>query len=273
MNIAKSIFGLIGTAILGLLATYITIPEWVLMNLERHFLQTVWGFLISAALGGAAVFIVYSTYISWKLGRKPCKAFDDLKGIDGLDDCESLADMAERIMKRAGGADEIASLKEDRISLQKQLSTANDYWKSQIARTRADVSAKNAELEREKTVHAGEIAAKDAEIASLKSDKQPKYKIPSTDLVMQMSPVVASRVYRAYRRGAYIPLNEIEPCAINSIGGRDGLFEYRVLVNPFGQRLEAKEYGLSRKWMAFLDEPAHLAQLKTVAAGWLSPEE
>lgn len=221
MNIAKTIFGLIGTAILGLLATYITIPEWVLMNLERHFLQTVWGFLISAALGGAAVFIVFSTYVSRRLGSRPCKAFDDLKRIDGLGDCESLADMVERIKKLV----------------------------------------------------AKEPSGDAAEIASLKSDKQPKYKIPSTDLVVQMSPVVASRVYRAYKSGAHIPLNEIEPCAINSIGGRDGLFEYRTLVNPLGQRLEAKGYGLSRKWMAFLDEPAHLAQLKTVAAGWLSPEE
>lgn len=146
----------------------------------------------------------------------------------------------------------------------------------------ADRDARIAEFEKSptqkdvddlKSASADELVVRDAEIAGLKSDKQPKYKIPSTDLIVQMSPVVASRVYKAYKRGAYIPLNEIEPCAINSIGGRDGLFEYRTLVNPFGQRLEAKEYGLSRKWRAFLDEPAHLAQLKTVAAGWLSPEE
>lgn len=109
MRIAKALFGLIGTAILGLLATYIMIPEWVLVNLEQHLWQTIGGFLISAAFGGAVVFIVYATYMGWKLGSKPCKAFDDLRGIDGLGGCESLADMVEPVKQIAALRNELAA--------------------------------------------------------------------------------------------------------------------------------------------------------------------
>lgn len=129
MRIARALLSLIGTAILGLLATYIMIPEWVLMNLEQNPWQTVGGFLISATFGGAAVFIVYATYINWKLGSKPCKAFEDLRDINGLVECRSLADMVEPIRKLAD-KDELNEL---RIQL----------------------------------------AAKDAEIAALKSAKMP----------------------------------------------------------------------------------------------------
>ena len=105
------------------------------------------------------------------------------------------------------------------------------------------------------------------------AEPAPRYAEPSVELILQMSPVVASRVYRAYKRGEYIPLSEIEPVAINSIGGRDGLFEYKRFVNPFGQPLEAELYGLSAKWMAFLKDPAKLDQLRAISGGWLSQEE
>lgn len=110
MRIAKAILGLIGTAILGLLATYIMIPEWVLMNLEQHPWQTIGGFLISAALGGAVVFIAYATYMGWRLGDRPCKAFDDLRGIDALRECKSLADMVEPVRKLVAKDAKIAEL-------------------------------------------------------------------------------------------------------------------------------------------------------------------
>lgn len=99
MSIAKALLGLIGTAILGLLATYIMIPEWVLVNLEQHPWQTVCGFVISAVFGGAVVFIAYATLMSIKLGSNPCKAFDDLKRIDELKACKSLSDAAEQVGK------------------------------------------------------------------------------------------------------------------------------------------------------------------------------
>ncbi len=107
----------------------------------------------------------------------------------------------------------------------------------------------------------------------LEDEGKPKYETPSVELMLDMSPVVASRVYQAYKKGEYIPISEIEPCAINSIGSKDDLFEFKQFVNPFGQPLEAKEYGLTRAWIAFLDDQTHLKQLKTIAGGWLTSEE
>lgn len=120
------------------------------------------------------------------------------------------------------------------------------------------------------------IASKDSEIANLKDEiekakgnEDPEYKTPSVDLVMKMSPVVAARVCEAYRKGKYIPISDIEPVAIKSIGRNDLLFELRYMVNPFGQPLEPKEYGLADAWMAFLDDPVHLKQMETMAGGFL----
>lgn len=109
MRVARALLGLIGTAILGLLATYIMIPEWVLMNLEQHLWQTIGGFLISAALGGAVVFIAHATYMGWRLGDKPCKAFDNLRSIDGLSECETLADVVKPVKKLSAKVDELES--------------------------------------------------------------------------------------------------------------------------------------------------------------------
>lgn len=67
---------------------------------------------------------------------------------------------------------DIERLSKEKLAVQEQLARANDYWKSQIARAQADVSAKNAELEREKSVHERELAAKEAEIAELKNMKR-----------------------------------------------------------------------------------------------------
>ena len=132
MSIAKALFGLIGSALVGLLLTSIAIPEWTMMNLEQHFWQTVWGFLISAAFGGAVVFVAYATYIDWRLGSGVCKAFDKLRSIAGLEGCTSLADMVEPIKERP---------------------------------TQKDVD----DLVR---AHAEEVAAKDAVIAKLEADME-----------------------------------------------------------------------------------------------------
>lgn len=99
------------------------------------------------------------------------------------------------------------------------------------------------------------------------------YETPSVDLILQMSPFLASRVYQAYKKGEYIPLSEIERAAIDSIGGKDGLFEYKRFANPLGQILEVEYYGLSKPWIAFLDDPIHLKQLRSIAGTWLKPEE
>lgn len=115
MRIAKAIFGLIGSALLGLLVTFAAIPEWTLTNLERNFWQTVGGFLISAAFGGAVVFIAYSTYVSWRLGSRPYKAFDDLRRIDGLGECESLADMVKPIKSLVSSKGEL-NARDERIA-------------------------------------------------------------------------------------------------------------------------------------------------------------
>lgn len=111
MSIAKALFGLIGTAIIGLFVTSVAIPEWTLMNLELHFWQTVWGFLISAAFGGAAVFIIHSAYIGWRLGDNPCGAFDELKGIEQLQGCKSLSDMIDPVKALSANEALIAELK------------------------------------------------------------------------------------------------------------------------------------------------------------------
>lgn len=132
MSIAKALFGLIGSALVGLLLTSIAIPEWTMMNLEQHFWQTVWGFLISAAFGGAVVFVAYATYMDWRLGSGACKAFGKLRSIAGLEGCTSLADMVEPITERP---------------------------------TQKDVD----DLVR---AHAEEIAAKDAVIAKLETDME-----------------------------------------------------------------------------------------------------
>lgn len=131
MRIARALLSLIGSAIVGLLITFAAIPEWTLMNLEQHFWQTIGGFLISAAFGGAVVFIVYAAYMGWKLGSKPCKAFDDLRGIDGLGGCESLADMVEPVKQLAAlrneltasyaATEKLAAFKEDAIPKLSQL--------------------------------------------------------------------------------------------------------------------------------------------------------
>ena len=133
------------------------------------------------------------------------------------------------------------------------------------------IAKEKADLERR--ISDAESRAATTEAAKEVAEPAPRYAEPSVELILQMSPVVASRVYRAYKRGEYIPLSEIEPVAINSIGGRDGLFEYKRFVNPFGQPLEAELYGLSAKWMAFLKDPAKLDQLRAISGGWLSQEE
>lgn len=120
MSIAKAITGTIGAAILGLLATYVMIPEWVLMNLERHLWQTIGGFMISAAFGGAAVFIAYATLVSIKLGSRPRKALDDLRSIDGLGECKTLADMVEPVKRLASMRDGIAARDAEIAALEKR---------------------------------------------------------------------------------------------------------------------------------------------------------
>lgn len=97
MSIAKAVAWTIGSALLGLLVTALAIPEWALDNLAHHAFQTIVGFLISAAFGGAVVFIAYATYITWRLGDRPIKAFKSLKKMAFLEDCKSLESMAETI--------------------------------------------------------------------------------------------------------------------------------------------------------------------------------
>lgn len=162
MSIAKALFGLIGSALIGLLLTSIAIPEWTMMNLEQHFWQTVWGFLISAAFGGAVVFVAYATYMDWRLGSGACKAFGKLRSIAGLEGCTSLGDMVEPIKKRPTQDDV-------------------DELKREHARAIADRDAMISELEKRPTrkdvddmkrAHAEEIAAKDAVIAKLETDME-----------------------------------------------------------------------------------------------------
>ena len=44
----------------------------------------------------------------------------------------------------------------------------------------------------------------------LEDEGKPKYETPNIELMLDMSPVVASRVYQAYKKGEYIPISEIE---------------------------------------------------------------
>lgn len=120
MRIARALFSLIGSAIVGLLITFAAIPEWTLMNLDQHLWQTIGGFLISAAFGGAVAFIVYAAYMGWKLGSKPCKAFDDLRGIGGLGDCKSLSDMVGPVRRLASLRGEIAARDAEIAALEKR---------------------------------------------------------------------------------------------------------------------------------------------------------
>lgn len=147
---------------------------------------------------------------------------------------------------------EIERLSEENLSLQKQLDTQ---------KVPGAVTALQA------------MAGAASRATDRSEAEEPKYKTPSAELVLQMSPVVASRVYRAYEKGEHIPLSEIEPAAINSIGSKDGLFEFKQFVNPFGQPLEAKEYGLTRAWIAFLDDQTHLRQLRTIAGECTDSDE
>ncbi len=97
MRLAKAIFGTVGSAAIGLFLASLAMPEWVEMNLDQYFWQTIGGFIISAAFGGSVVFIAYATYIAWRLGDKPVKAFKRLKGIAALSKCESLSDVAMKV--------------------------------------------------------------------------------------------------------------------------------------------------------------------------------
>lgn len=126
MRIAKAIFGLIGTAILGLLVTYIMIPDWTMTNLRDYFWQTVGGFLISAVFGGALVFIAYATYITWRLGDKPVKAFKSLKRVASLEGCESLDSMVEPIKELDEASRQIDEKDQEIDFLKKQIEAADN---------------------------------------------------------------------------------------------------------------------------------------------------
>lgn len=240
MKIAKTIFGLIGTAILGLLATYITIPEWVLMNLERHFLQTVWGFLISAALGGAAVFIVFSTYVSWRLGSRPCKAFDDLKRIDGLGDCESLADMVERIKKLVKDHEKaIAELKS-------RISDLEDSSRKALEQVRTP---------------SGKLCANLAAVRTLPME-------------------TIQAMLDAFDRGGSTDLGRHEECVRRSIANKDGIFRLGTMWFNGAPGDPDGTYLLTNEWKSFMDDTKVLAAMRDLARPsgpvWqtlLSPEE
>ena len=135
MRIAKALFGLIGSAIVGLFVAFAAIPDWTMMNLNLHFWQTVGGFLISAAFGGAAVFIAYAAYMGWKLGDNPVKAFDELRKVEGFDKCESLAEMVKPAQSIMEKRDEL-SAKDARIAELEKRPTEDE------------LDAKNAEIAR-----------------------------------------------------------------------------------------------------------------------------
>lgn len=97
-----------------------------------------------------------------------------------------------------------------------------------------------------------------------------KYETPSIELVMGMRPYVAASVRKAYDRGECIPIKEIDQAAIDSIGSKDGLFEYKRFVGPFGHPLPPEKYGLTKEWRAFLDDPTNRKQLETIAGSFLS---
>lgn len=99
MSIAKAIIGTVGAALVGILAAWIALPDWLLQNLSMSPVQTVVGFFASAFFGGAVVFAAYSAYVIYSLGEKPVKAFQSLKKVKSLSGCRSLSDAAEQVEK------------------------------------------------------------------------------------------------------------------------------------------------------------------------------
>lgn len=92
MTIARAIIGTIGAAIVGLIATRLAIAGWVDSNLATYPVQTICGFVISAAFGGSVVYVFHAAHISRKLGPSPVRNFESLKNSALFSKCATLED-------------------------------------------------------------------------------------------------------------------------------------------------------------------------------------
>ena len=73
-SVAKAIVGTVGSGLLGVLLSVVAIRDWAVECLRSRPAEFIFGFLVSAAFGGAFTFFVYGAYARKKFDSLPKRA-------------------------------------------------------------------------------------------------------------------------------------------------------------------------------------------------------
>lgn len=260
------------------------VTDWIVDNARDNL-----GALIAFGIGGVLTGVVLASLFWRHVVKRALKAKDaavakrissELADTDGFEQVDSLDALVEKARGLSSLQNENTRLMEDNLSLQKQLAQVNDYWKSQIARTQADVSAKNAELEREKSIHERELAAKEAEIAELKTSEANHWRedqiepdqtrTPSGKLCTNMAAVktlpteTIEAMLDAFDNGGGMRFEGHERAVRESVKRGDGIFVIGRMYFMGYQGEENGTFSLTKEWRDFMDDHKVIAEIREI---------
>ena len=267
---SKPLLAGIGGYMLSVVVIALNVTDWVVASARDNP-----GALIAFGVGGALTGAVLASLFWRHVMRKALKAKDsaakkritsELAGTGGFEQVDSLDSLVEKARELSSLQNKNARLMEDNLSLQKQLAQANDYWKSQIARAQADVSAKNAELEREKSLHERERAAKEAEIAELESKLRHPVPVSMDALFAQPWQVRRAVLDAADKGWTDLPLGKAPSAVLSSMLSVEGIFRRRATLFS-DMKSERETYYVTPEWKLLLMEDGNVEKLRVTVNG------
>lgn len=175
---------------------------------------------------------------------------------------ESIRSILERYgaMKDAGNA--------PRIILQTHETIRMDGGRGEleVARLKRELDARQAELD------SLLLEISEERKHPRKAIESGEYSNPSEEVLLSLPAALAGAIYKAFVAGGVIKFGPHDKRAqdtmAKSVRSRDGAFDFYFTISPLGSPNPIEGFQLEKPWMAWLNDPIHLDQLKAVSGTW-----
>ena len=202
------------------------------------------------------LFIVLGAFGGWSVTSTIYKrGLNDAKGSHD----QELSDMRDEYVKQLADKDaEIARITEDKITLQRQLASANSEWKSKVAAREFDIASLKMEL--------AKIKAPDQEKAEMEQVRTPSGKLCcNMTAVRQLPTETVEAMLDAFDHGGGMEFGPHERAVRKSIEKKEGVFRILPVMfmgMPTGEKTNT--FMLCEEWYSFMDDAAVLAEMRQI---------
>lgn len=140
-------------------------------------------------------------------------------------------------------------------------------------RDSAEVARLSAKVEKlEKELDSARLEITEERDRPRKAIERGKYAKPSEEMLSTIPADLAGAAYKAFNAGGVVKFSTHDRPAqdtmLRSIRERNGVFDIYFTINPFGSANPAEGFRLEQPWMAWLQDPIHLEQLKAASGTW-----